>query len=321
MLQAASSEEEMNNERPDNQQKSGIICIIGPPNAGKSTLLNLFLGEKLSIISPKPQTTRNNISGILTTDTAQIVFLDTPGVHHSKETMNSYLVETAWQTLMSADTILLVLDASLYVQKPSKLDNDLQTLKTPLKNSGLPFRIGLNKTDLIADKANLLEILQHLNSFWPHAEIFPISASREQGTDALLENLISTLPAGPFLYPEDQLSTMPVRFFVTEIVREKIFLSLEQELPYSIAVKIEHWEEIAENNQVIINCIIYVSKKGHKKIVIGNKGQHLKKIGYQSRIEISDLIGKKVHLELWVKIKPDWNKDINFLKTLDSADA
>jgi len=305
----------------DNATSSGIVCIIGPPNAGKSTLLNRFLGEKLSITTPKPQTTRNNISGILTTDNYQIVFLDTPGVHKSRETMTSYLVDTAWQTLWSADTVLLVMDGSRYVNKPFKLDHDLQTLKEPLQDTSLPFYVALNKIDLIPDKSNLLYIFKHVNSNFPRAEIIPISAQKGDGTDHLLQNLVHSLPPGEFLYPEDQLSTMPIRFFVTEIVREKIFLTLKQELPYSIAVKIEYWEEIPENSQVIINCVIFVSQKSHKKIVIGKDGSLLKRIGQQARLEISELIGKKVHLELWVKVKKDWHKDVNFLKALDSPEA
>ena len=305
----------------EQDRQSGVVCIIGPPNAGKSTLLNQFLGEKLSIITPKPQTTRNNISGILSTEHAQVVFLDTPGVHKPRETMNSHLVETAWQTLWSADTILLLLDASRYTHKLGKLEYELQTLINPLQNTKLPLYIALNKIDLLSDKSNLLRILEHVHAYWPHAEIFPISAQKGEETDFLLNHLISSLPAGPFLYPEDQLSTMPVRFFVTEIVREKIFLNLEQELPYSVAVKIEYWEEFPENNQVIINCIVFVSKKSHKKIVIGKNGELLKKVGHQSRLEIAELIGQNVHLELWVKVKKDWHKDINFLKTLDTPET
>lgn len=310
----------MTNTDPSIPKRTGIVCIIGPPNAGKSTLLNSFLGEKLSIVTPKPQTTRNSISGILTTGNAQVIFLDTPGVHKSQETMNSYLVETVWQTLGNADSILLVLDACVYLDNKPKLDRELNKFKDPLFNTDLPLYIALNKIDLIREKSKILELLQHVNSYFTRAEIFPVSATREQETNYLLENLVSTLPPGQFLYPKDQLSTLPTRFFVTEIVREKIFLALKQELPYSVVVKIEHWEEISQKNQVIINCVIFVSRKSQKKIIIGKNGSQLKRIGELARFEIAEMLGQKVHLELWVKVKPNWQKDINFLKNLHSAE-
>lgn len=295
---------------------SGIVAIIGPPNAGKSTLLNSLLGEKVAIVTPKPQTTRNQISGILTRANAQIVFLDTPGVHKSPKTMNRFLVDTAWQALKGADCVLLVLDAQKYTNKPRSLENDIACLQKPLKQSALPVIIALNKVDLIADKNKLLPLINKLQESWPETQVFPVAAANGQGTQKLLEELCKYLPRGAALYPEDQISTLPLRFISAELIREKLFLLLDKELPYSVAVEISLWEEDPHTGMVTVNATIFVAHKNHKKIVIGKAGQNLKSVGQQARLELQDILESKVHLELWVKVRPKWDEDIRFISSL-----
>lgn len=297
--------------------KSGIVAMIGPPNAGKSTLLNSLVGQKISIVTPKPQTTRNRISGILSLSHAQIVFLDTPGVHNSNKVLNKFLVENAWKALNGADLILLVLDGSKYVNKPSRLHPELTYLQNILQAASLPKIIALNKEDLCKDKKTLLPVIEEIQRICPEGESYPISALLGRGTSELLQRITELLPYGPPLHPEDQVSTVPLRFMAAEIIREKLFLSLQQELPYSVAVNIESWEEQTEKNLVLINGLIYVAKKNHKQIVIGKKGTRLKKIGSQARLELEEILGRRVHLQLWVKVQSKWNEDLQFLHRLE----
>ena len=305
-------------EHPEDDQNflSGIVALIGPPNAGKSTLLNSFLGEKVAIVTPKPQTTRNQISGILTRSDAQIVFLDTPGVHKSPKTLNRFLVDTAWQALKGADCILLVLDSELYAKKPQRLEQDIAYLQKPIQRSALPVIIALNKVDLLADKKKLLPLMEQLQQLWPEAEVFPVSAATGRGIQELLTDLSKHLPQGPALYPEDQISTLPLRFMAAEIIREKLFFHLDKELPYSVAVEISLWEEDPEKDLVSIQATIFVAHKNHKKIVIGKGGQNLKNVGQEARLELQEILQGRVFLELWVKVRAKWNEDIRFISSL-----
>ncbi|MFW6388674.1 MAG: GTPase Era, partial [Desulfohalobiaceae bacterium] len=272
------SHKEMPNSQPQ-IAKFGIVAIIGPPNAGKSTLLNTLLGQKLAIVTPKPQTTRNRISGILSQDEAQAVFLDTPGLHKSSQALNRHLVQSAWQALTEADLVLLVLDAARCAVNKRRLQEDLEEVQACRELQSIQLAVVLNKTDQLKDKQLLLPLMDCLGQIWPQAVLFPASALQNQGTQEILKHILQILPPGPALYPEDQLSTLPLRFLATEIIREKLFLFLQQELPYSMAVQIEKWLEDEPSRFVVIHAVIYVSRAAHKPMVIGHKGQMLKKVG------------------------------------------
>ena len=296
--------------------RSGIVAIIGPPNAGKSTLLNTFIGQKLAIVTPKPQTTRTSVSGILSSEQGQILFLDTPGIHHTRQTMNAMMVDIAWRTLESSDSILLVLDASRYVKQPGLLPKDLSAMLKRLTRLPIPMHIALNKLDLVKDKRGLLPLMQSVAELFPDADLFPVSALNAQETDKLLEAVMFSLPEAPPLFPQDQLSTLPMRFLATEIIREKLFFALDKELPYAVAVSIDNWVERPEQGLVEIYATIVVPRKSTKGIVIGAKGARLKEIGQKSRLEISDMLECDVYLNLWVKVQSKWNEDRRFLQEL-----
>jgi GTP-binding protein Era len=293
----------------------GQVALIGPPNAGKSTLLNALLGQKLAIVSPKPQTTRNQLAGILNTDEAQIVLLDTPGVHIPRGSkLNSRLVEAAWMALHQAQAIVIVLDALFYSRKPDILEKDIKLLARPVERSGLPVIVALNKTDALPDMSAMLPVMARLGEAWPGVEIVPVSALRGKGLDALVKAMTGHLPEGDALYPEDQLSTAPMRFLAAEIIREKLFLALTQELPYNTAVAIEHWQDTAKGARV--SAVIYVARDRHKGMVIGKGGKVLKDIGTKARMDLMELTGGAVHLELFVKVREDWTEDEYFLNEL-----
>lgn len=295
--------------------KFGYVVLIGPPNAGKSTLLNALLGQKLAIVSPKPQTTRNQLAGILTTDDAQLVLLDTPGVHIPRGSrLNSRLVEAAWQSLAQAQAIVVVLDAAHHARKPEVLESDLKLLSRPVERSGLPVIVALNKSDALPDKAALLPVIERVAKQWPGAEVVPVSALKKNGLEALVSLMTARLPEGDALYPEDELTTAPMRFLAAEIIREKLFLQLTQELPYNTAVAIEHWKDTPKGARV--SAVIYVARDRHKGMVIGKGGKVLKDVGTQARQEIMELTGRPVHLELWVKVREDWTEDDHFMNEL-----
>ena len=293
----------------------GQVALIGPPNAGKSTLLNALLGQKLAIVSPKPQTTRNQLAGILNTDEAQIVLLDTPGVHIPRGSkLNSRLVEAAWMALHQAQAIVIVLDSQFYSRKPDILEKDIKLLTRPVERSGLPVIVALNKTDALPDMAAMLPVMARLGQAWPDAEIVPVSAVKGKGLDQLVKAMTGHLPEGDALYPEDQLSTAPMRFLAAEIIREKLFLTLSQELPYNTAVAIEHWQETAKGARV--SAVVYVTRDRHKGMVIGKGGKVLKDVGTKARMDLMALTGSPVHLELFVKVREDWTEDEYFLNEL-----
>lgn len=296
--------------------RCGWVALMGPPNAGKSTLLNSYLGQKVAIVTPRPQTTRNQITGILSSDDAQVIFMDTPGIHQLRGKMNRVLLQSAWQAMDDADVLMLILDGDMYARKPEYLDNDIKPLIGPLQAEKRPVFVAVNKVDLLGDKSKMLPILESLAGMLPGAEIFPVSALKEDGIGALLEAVKGKLPEGEAQFPEDQLSTLPLRFMAAEIVREKLFLGLRQELPYYIAVDIENWQEEPERDITIIHAVIYVGRDSHKGIVIGQGGKNLKAVGQAARKEIAELVGTKVHLELWVKVKENWPEDLNFLHQL-----
>jgi GTPase len=302
------------------QHRFGHVALMGPPNAGKSTLLNHLLGQKLAIVSPKPQTTRNALAGILSRPEAQVVFLDTPGVHRMAGRMNRLLLEAAWGALHAADAVVLILDAQLYSGKPQLFDREIRPLTDPVVRVGRPVFIAANKVDKIRPKEKLLPLLSRMGQAFPGAEIFPVSAATGEGVEELLAALTKTLPEGPAQYPADQLSTASVRFLAAETIREKLFLELEQELPYSTLVEIEQWEEPepveGKTLAARIHACIHVARSTHKGMVIGKGGQMLKKIGTAARLELEVLLERPVLLELWVKVREDWTEDTAFLREM-----
>ncbi len=303
------------------KHRCGWVALMGPPNSGKSTILNAYLGQKVAIVTPKPQTTRNQITGILSEENAQVIFMDTPGIHKLRGKMNRILLQAAWQAMASADVLVAMLDGDLYVRRPEFLDKDLEPMLAPLVAEERPVALAVNKIDLFSDKSRMLPLLEKLNQLLPKVEIFPISALTGDGLPGLLDFVRKSLPEAPPQFPKDQLSTVPVRFMTAEIIREKLFNTLRQELPYSSAVDIENWEEDKNKDIVFINAVIYVSRPTHKAMVIGRAGQNLKKVGQSAREEIVVLLGKKVHLELWVKVRTDWPEDLNFLHSLGLGSA
>ncbi|GAB1410847.1 GTPase Era [Desulfovibrionales bacterium] len=300
----------------DSLFRAGYIALIGPPNAGKSTFLNTVLGEKIAIVSPKPQTTRTSITGIYTTPTEQIVFLDTPGVHTPRGKLNRFLVDAAWAALHQAHGVLLFLDAAKYAGRDAALQRDMRPMVDRLRASGLPLALALNKIDLVKPKQLLLDVLALCGQQWPDAELVPLSARTGDGVERILAVSRNFLPISPPLFPEDQLSTAPVRFLAAEIIREKLFLALNQELPYHIAVDIEEWEELPEHNQTIIHATIYAARPNHKGMIVGRQGATLKQVGQRARQELKSLLGTKVHLELWVKVREGWTEDGHFMTSL-----
>ena len=298
--------------------RCGWVALMGPPNAGKSTLTNALVGQKVAIVTAKPQTTRNRIVGILTQKDAQVIFMDTPGVHalrgQTRGQLGKIMVQSAWQSFAVANCIVLVIDGDLYLRKPDFLERDRAPLIQPLAEEERPVVVVVNKVDLFHDKSRMLPLLESVAQMFPKAEIFPASALRRNGVEQLLELIRSHLPEGEAQFPEDQLSTAPMKFMAAEIIREKLFEKLYQEVPYSVAVDVEVWDE--EDDRVLIHAAIYVAKPSHKAMVIGRAGEGIKAIGTAARKEIRDLVDKKVHLELWVKVREDWVDDPQFLHSL-----
>ena len=298
--------------------RCGWVALMGPPNAGKSTLTNALVGQKVAIVTAKPQTTRNRIVGILTQKDAQVIFMDTPGVHalrgQTRGQLGKIMVQSAWQSFAVANCIVLVIDGDLYLRKPDFMERDLAPLIQPLAEEERPVVVVVNKVDLFHDKSRMLPLLESVAQMFPKAEIFPASALRRNGVEQLLELIRSHLPEGEAQFPEDQLSTAPMKFMAAEIIREKLFEKLYQEVPYSVAVDVEVWDE--EDDRVLIHAAIYVAKPSHKAMVIGRAGEGIKAIGPAARKEIRDLVDKKVHLELWVKVREDWVDDPQFLHSL-----
>ena len=292
----------------NNNQKfrSGFISIVGRPNVGKSTLLNALLGEKIAIISDKPQTTRNRILGIVNPPGAQLVFMDTPGIHKPMHKMNEFMVKTALATYSEVDVILMLVEAT---EQPGGGDRyiieTLKTVKTPV------FLL-INKIDLV-DKEKLLPLIQAYSALLPFAEILPVSALRND-LHGLIDAIVTRLPEGPKYFPEDQLTDQPERFVVSEMIREKIFELTKEEIPYSTAVVIEEMKEEPELTR--ITAIIYVERDSQKGILIGKGGAMLKQIGTLARHDAEKLLGTKIFLQLWVKVKKGWREDENMLKNL-----
>lgn len=286
--------------------KSGYAALIGRPNVGKSTLLNALLGEKVSIISPKPQTTRWQILGIKTFEDAQIVFVDTPGINREqKRAINRYLNRLASHVLQDADVIVFLIDAVSF-------RGEDEMVLEKLKHTNKPVILAINKIDLLKDKAELLPVIERMQKKYAFRQIVPISALDEDNLAALQTQIAKLLPPGPMLFPDDQVTDKSIRFRAAEIIREKIIQTTEEEIPYAISVEIEELKQEGEITE--INAVIWVERQGQKIIIIGKKGAHLKKIGMRARLEIEKLIGTKVFLRLWVKIKENWTDDDRALR-------
>lgn len=291
------------------QIKSGLISLVGPPNVGKSTLLNALLGQKISIVSAKPQTTRHRILGILNSPEYQIVVLDTPGLHQASNPLNVEMVRTALETLTEVDVIVFMIDATFALPKKGQAPTQY------LQGNTTPAILLVNKIDLIA-KEKILPLIRAYEGLHDFAAIIPVSALRNDGTDQLLEQVVRMLPTGPRYYPEDIPTDASERFIVEEMIREKIFLLTGQEIPYSTAVVVESFKEDAATHLVTIHAAIILEKQSQKGIVIGKQGKKLQQIGTAARKDIEELLDSKVLLKLWVKVQKNWTNNPRFLQEL-----
>ena len=290
----------------EKQFRSGFISIIGRPNVGKSTLLNALLGEKIAIISDKPQTTRNRILGIVNQPGAQLVFMDTPGIHKPMHKMNEFMVKTALATYNEVDVILMLVEAT---EQPGGGDKFIIETLSDVKT---PVFLLINKVDLVKKDA-LLPLMQEYSKLRNFAEIIPVSALRND-LGGLLDAILKRLPQGPKYFPDDQLTDQPERFIVSELIREKVFVLTKEEIPYSTAVVIEEMKE--EPDITRITAVIYVERDSQKGILIGKGGGMLKQIGTLARQEAEKLLGAKIFLQLWVKVKKGWREDERMLKNI-----
>lgn len=282
---------------------SGFAAIVGRPNVGKSTLTNHLIGEKIAIMSDRQQTTRNKIMCIMNTDNAQIMFLDTPGIHKPHHKLGEYMVRTAESTLKEVDVILFVVDAS---EKRGAGEEYITELLQKVKT---PVILVVNKIDKLQDKDKLFRIIDSYSKTYDFAAIAPVSALEDEEFPGLVAEITKHLPEGPAYFPDDMITDQPERVIAAEMIREKILLLTRDEIPHSIAVEVEEFKERA-NDDVYIRATIFVERDSQKGIVIGAKGSLLKKIGQQARADIEGLLGCKVFLDLWVKVKADWrNKD------------
>lgn len=300
-------------ELSDTLIKSGIVAIVGPPNAGKSTLMNALLGQKISIVTHKPQTTRNRILGVINDTTYQIVLLDTPGLHNADQPLNREMVRIALESMKGVDAVCFLLDVTRPVS--DKMRRDKKELEGYLAEMEAPAFLVLNKVDLI-EKERLLPIIEMYSQIHPFKAVIPLSALSGLGTDRLVQEIIEVLPRGPRYFPEDTPTDATERFLAAEIIREKIFLLTGQEVPYCSAVLIESFKEDTTRDLITIHAAIILERSSQKGIVIGKDGRALKKIGIAARRDIEEMVGKKVMLKLWVKVKKNWSRDERFLREL-----
>lgn len=279
--------------------KSGFVSIIGRPNSGKSTLLNYFVGSKVAIISDKPQTTRNKVQGVCTLENAQLIFIDTPGVHKPKNKLGEFMVNTATRALHEVDVILHIIDASVQIG-PGE-----QYIMNILKYIDTEVFLVINKIDLV-NRGVVAEKIQSMSSKFNFTEVVPVSAVTGENMQTLLNVLISYLPEGPQYFPGDMITDRPEQFIISEFIREQVFANTEEEIPYTTAVQIEEIEE--KNGMFYVRATIYTERSSQKGIIIGKNGQKLKKIGAAARQEIENLLGSRVYLDLWVKMRKDWRR-------------
>lgn len=288
--------------------KSGFVSVIGRPNVGKSTLLNALTGQKIAIMSDKPQTTRNTIRGVITNDECQLIFIDTPGIHKPRTKLGEYMVNVASETMKEVDLILFLTEAAV---PPGNLDI---SIIEQLKKVNTPVFLILNKVD-IAGKDKLFSVIDGYSRLMDFKAVIPISALKNDGTDIIVKEALKYLPEGPRFFSEDTLTDQPEKVIAAEMIREKVLLNLEDEVPHGVGVEVMSFKE-REDGLINIQATIYCEKSTHKGIIIGKQGQMLKKIGSAARFEIERLLDTKIFLELWVKVKPDWRNNDNMLKNL-----
>ena len=292
--------------------RCGYVAIIGRPNVGKSTLLNYILGQKLCITSRKPQTTRHQILGIKTSENAQAIYVDTPGVHKdSPRAMNRYMNRAAHSIIDDVSVVLFLVEAGVWTEKDEWVFNKLKNTKNPVV-------LVINKVDQLKDKNELLPFMQKLSLMHPFKGIFPVSALKGKYIIDLEKEVESLLDISEPIYPEDQFTDRSMKFFAAEIIREKLMRQLGQELPYDLTVMIEKFEDV--DGQLNINAVILVERKNQKLIIIGNEGQRLKRVGTQARVDMEKMFDSKVFLEIWVKVKEGWADDEQMLKSLGYTD-
>jgi GTP-binding protein Era len=289
--------------------KSGFVSLIGLPNAGKSTLLNALVGQKVAIVADKPQTTRTSIQGVVTSPEAQIVFIDTPGIHKADSPLNKRLMNTVRNSLEERDLLLFVVDAARTFSGEDRRALDLA------RKTGTPVVLVLNKIDLVKEKARLLPLIEEYRRLYEFADYIPVSAARGQGLGDLRKAIIDRLPEGPAYFPEDYVTDQPERFLAAELIREKVLLATRQEVPHSVAVMVDRWEETPHITRIY--ATIRVERDGQKAIVIGAKGAVLKKVGTLARQEMERLLGVKIYLDLHVRVQPGWREKPAFLNALD----
>ncbi|MBI3505534.1 MAG: GTPase Era [Proteobacteria bacterium] len=290
--------------------RCGYVAMLGAPNAGKSTLVNRLVGTKVAIVSPKVQTTRTRVTGILVEASAQAVFLDLPGIFAPKRRLDRAMVDAAWRGADDADALVLVVDAKRAIRSPD--DEEEALILEGLRSRKLKAILVLNKIDLL-DPPALLTLAKRYDATGLVSEIFMVSAETGDGCDTLKAKLISYLPEGPYLYPEDEISDLPARLLAAEATREQIYRQLHQELPYATAVETDKFEE-RKDGSARIEQTIYVAREGQRKIVIGAKGAQIKKIGELARIEIAKMLDRPIHLFLHVKVQPGWDEKREFFK-------
>ena len=291
--------------------KSGFIGIVGRPNVGKSTLLNSIVGERIAIATHKPQTTRNRIMGIRNLPEGQLIFLDTPGIHQAETLLNRYMVDTALDAFGNSDLLLLLVEADAGRQAGDQFI--IERMKETAGDIKIPVILVINKIDLVA-KPQLLPLIDRFQGLFPFTAIIPISARTGDGVADLLEEILSHLPEGPEYFPEDMMTDRSERFIAAEIIREQIILLVRQEVPYTLAVVVESFQEVEKSNLLRLQAVINVEKDSHKGILIGRKGAMLKQIGTAARLSLEKFFATRVYLELFVKVRPGWTKDAKILR-------
>ena len=301
--------QDQNKEKTVPPSRSGTIAIVGRPNVGKSTLLNQILGEKVAIVSPKPQTTRNRVTGIRTSESSQMVFLDTPGIHQARSLLNRRMVDVALATLHEVDCVLWLLAAQ------ERIGAEDERIAETLAAVANPVLVLLNKIDLIS-KGKLLPLIQRCSEMLPGKEIAPISALKGDNLPLVLELIEKGLPEGPKLFPEGEYTDQSERFLASEIIREKIFLLTREEIPYGVAVTIDEFTEKEEKNLIVIKATVHTDRDSHKGILIGKRGAMLKEIGTKAREELEALLGCKIFLELFIRVDEGWTRDPNALREM-----
>jgi GTP-binding protein Era len=293
----------------ENKFKSGFVSLIGRPNSGKSTLLNALVGQKVAIVADKPQTTRTAIQGVLTLPEAQVIFLDTPGIHKADSPLNKRLMDTVRASVEERDLLLFVADASRKIGEEERQAIDLA------RKAEAPVILALNKVDLIRDKSVLLPLIEQYKSMLDFAEYVPLSALKRDGVADLLKVVVERLPEGPAYFPEDYVTDQPERFLAAELIREKALLATREEVPHALAVKVDRWEETPRITRIY--ATIFVEREGQKPIVIGSGGAMLKRIGTEARTEMERLFGVRIYLDLHVRVQPGWRETRAFLDALD----